>query len=375
MKSTKLALIANQAFSLVNFRGPLIADLVARDVAVFAFAPDFDDDIREQVRALGATPVDYTLARTGMNPARDIVDAARLARRLRDLRPDVCMAYAVKPSIYGSLAARVVGVPRCYPLVNGLGYAFLDDGSRHPRKLLARFVARRLYRLAFAHTKRIFMQNQQDLDDFVRWGIARPEKLLRVFGTGVDLDAWSFTPPVTAPVTFMLTARLLGEKGVREYVEAARHLKRKAPETRFVLLGGFDTNPGAIEESEVRRWVDEGLVEWPGHVPVKPWLDQASVFVLPSYYREGIPRSIQEALATGRPVITTDLPGCRDTVEDGRNGFLVPARDAVALADAMQRFIDQPELIGRMGVESRKLAEDRFDVHRINRIMIEAMGL
>ena len=125
----------------------------------------------------------------------------------------------------------------------------------------------------------------------------------------------------------------------------------------------------------MRRWVDEGLVEWPGHVPVKPWLDQASVFVLPSYYREGIPRSIQEALATGRPVITTDLPGCRDTVEDGRNGFLVPARDAVALADAMQRFIDQPELIGRMGVESRKLAEDRFDVHRINRIMIEAMGL
>jgi glycosyltransferase involved in cell wall biosynthesis len=173
----------------------------------------------------------------------------------------------------------------------------------------------------------------------------------------------------------MLMARLLREKGIYEYVEAARAVRQQHPHARFLLLGGTDPNPGALTREEVAAWVAEGVVEWLGHVDnVRPWIASTSVYVLPSY-REGKPRSTQEAMAMSRPVITTDAPGCRDTVIEGVNGFLVPVRDSAALADAMMRFIDQPELIPRMGRESRRIAEERFDVHRINRVMLVEMGI
>ena len=181
------------------------------------------------------------------------------------------------------------------------------------------------------------------------------------------------TPGVSPPITFLLAARLLREKGIVEYAEAARIVKSKYPDTRFILLGSVDPNPGSLNAEEVSKWVTERLLEWPGHVPVKSWMTQASVYVLPSY-REGVPRSTQEAMAMGRAVITTDAPGCRETVVDGLNGFLVPVRDSVALAEAMMRFIKQPALIETMGKASRMLAEERFDVHKVNAIMLATMG-
>jgi Glycosyltransferase len=182
--------------------------------------------------------------------------------------------------------------------------------------------------------------------------------------------------PVTRPVTFLLAARLLREKGIVEYAEAARLVRSRHADARFILLGGLDTNPGGLRRDEIDAWVSEGVLEWPGHVPdVRPWLARASVYVLPSYYREGVPRSTQEAMAMARPVITTDAPGCRETVIDGRNGFLVPPRDPMSLAEAMERFVLDPELIVSMGEESRRIAEERFDVKRINRRMMEAMDL
>lgn len=156
---------------------------------------------------------------------------------------------------------------------------------------------------------------------------------------------------------------------------AARRVKARHPMTRFILLGGLDPNPGGLSSDEVESWVKEGVIEWPGHVAVKPWLAEASVYVLPSYYREGVPRSTQEAMAMGRPVITTDAPGCRDTVIEGKNGFLVPKRDVDALVVAMERFIDNPELIEVMGQSSRRLAEERFDAHKINLRLMELMGI
>src|SRR5690606_6595831 len=155
-----------------------------------------------------------------------------------------------------------------------------------------------------------------------------------------DLRAWQPVPPVTEPMCFLLVARLLREKGIVEYATAARSLKAAYPRARFVLLGGLDSNPGGLRRAQVQAWVDEGVLEWPGYVPVRPWLAQASVFVLPSS-REGVPLSTQEAMAMGRPVITTDVPGCRQTVRDGVNGYLVPPRDADALAEAMRRFLDE----------------------------------
>jgi glycosyltransferase involved in cell wall biosynthesis len=340
---------------------------------VSALAPDFDDDTRSELRAIGVTPIDISLSRTGMNPLRDIHDIFGLNAQMRRLKPDVLLTIAIKPAVYGILAAAMAQVPRRFALIAGLGFAFAEGGS--PRVRVVRATARQLCRIAMRKADAVFVQNPDDAGELVAQGIVAREKIVRVNGTGVDLTDWPLMDLPDLPVTFALTARLLAEKGVREYIAAARRVKAKHPEVRFLLIGWIDTNPSAVSEAEVESWVAEGLVEWPGYVDVRPWLAQTSVFVLPSYYREGIPRSTQEALAAGRPVITTDAPGCRETVIAGENGFLVPPRDVEALTKAMLYFVENPQQITVMGRSSRRLAEERFDVRAINQKMLSAMGL
>lgn len=376
MPPIRLALICSQAFSLGNFRGPLIRDLVDAGVEVYALAPDYDQDQRAVVRALGAVPVDFSLSRTGMNPLRDGLDMVRLAMVLRRLRLDMSFCYFIKPVIYGTLAAWLAGVPRRFALIAGLGFVFTPSGAQLSwKRRVLRNGVEGLYRLALRRVERVIFQNENDLAEFVEGGLVSRPQAVCVRGTGVDLTEWTSAPPVIEPVTFLLAARLLREKGIVEYAEAARRVKAKYPTARFVLLGGLDPNPGGLGRAQVESWVTEGLLEWPGHVEVKPWLAQASVYVLPSYYREGVPRSTQEALAMGRPVITTDAPGCRETVVDGENGFLVPVRDVEALAERMLWFVEHPEAIGPMGVQSRRLAEERFDVRQINRRLMALLGV
>lgn len=372
-----LALISSFAFSIANFRGPLVEAMVAAGVRVYALAPDYDESTREAVRRLGAEPIDISLDRTGMRPVRDAIDWIRLTRLLRRLKPDATLSYFIKPVIYGSLAAKMAGVPNRYALVAGLGYAFTPDGSRETlkRKVL-RSVASTLYAIAFRACRRVFFQNGDDIAELTGVGVIQPTKAFLLHGTGVDLERLSPAPHVEHPMTFLLMARLLREKGICEYAEAARTVLKTHPTARFLLLGGLDSNPGGLSRDEVAGWVAEGIIEWHGHVDdVRPWIAQSSVYVLPSYYREGKPRSTQEAMAMARPVITTDAPGCRDTVVEGVNGFLVPVRNSTALAEAMRRFVDDPALISRMGRESRGIAEERFDVHKINRIMLNEIGI
>lgn len=372
----KIALIGSQAFALWNFRGPLIQEMVERNLEVYALAPDYDDETREKVRKLGAKPIQYRLSRTGLNPFRDALDFLGLIATLRRIRPDVTFSYTIKPVIYGTLAAWVVGVPRRFAMIEGLGYAFTAPGEQEElKRRVVRTIAQFLYKLALRRATKVFFLNPDDLNEFVQKRLVHSEKAFLLGPIGVDLRAFTPAPPVSEPITFLLAARLLREKGVVEFVEAARRIKVRYPCTRFILLGGLDTNPGAISGKEVEGWVKGGLIEWLGHVAdVRPYLAQASVFVLPSY-REGVPRSIQEAMAMARPIITTDAPGCRETVIPGVNGFLVPVRNVDALVSAMERFINEPELIERMGKESRRIAEERFDVHKINRVLLEAMGL
>jgi len=373
----KIAIIGSQAFALWNFRGPLIQEMVERNLEVYALAPDYDNETREKVRKLGAKPVQYRLSRTGLNPFRDALNFLGLTLTLRRIRPDVTFSYTIKPVIYGTLAAWIVGVPRRFAMIEGLGYAFTAPGEREEMKRrVVRTIAQFLYKLALRRATKVFFLNPDDLNEFVQKRLVFIRRRVFLLGPiGVDLRAFTPAPPVSEPITFLLAARLLREKGVLEFVEAARRIKAKYSNTRFIVLGGLDTNPGAISGKEVEGWVKEGLIEWPGHVAdVRPYLAQASVFVLPSY-REGVPRSIQEAMAMARPIITTDAPGCRETVIQGVNGFLVPVRNVDALVSAMERFINEPELIERMGKESRRIAEERFDVHQINQILLEAMGL
>jgi glycosyltransferase involved in cell wall biosynthesis len=368
------AIISNQAFSLVNFRGPLILDLVSMGVTVFALAPDYDDVMREKVKALGARPMNCHFSRTGMNPFRDGLDTLKLAALLLRLKPDVTLGYFIKPVIFGTLAAWLAGVPQRVALIEGLGYVFTASGDCEPfRRKVLRSLVSQLYRFALKRAHKVIFLNSDDISDFVGASLVQEFKVIKLGGIGVDLEDWSLTRPVTQTVTFLLAARLLREKGIVEFAEAARLVKAHHPEVRFVLLGGLDPNPGGLGQIEVQAWVTEGLLEWPGHVAVKPWLAQTSVYVLPSYYREGVPRSSQEAMAMGRAVITTEAPGCRETVVDGVNGFLVPVRDVAALAKAMLRFVETPALIETMGHESRRLAEDRFDVRKINACLITVL--
>lgn len=371
----KIAVISNGAQSLLNFRGPLLAELVRRGHQVLAFAPDHDDASREALGKLGCTAVDYRMSRAGANPLREFGVILELRRLLAQHRPDLCFSYFIKPVIYGTLAARLAGVPRRFGLIAGLGFAFTEDSDQSRRRRLMQYAIARLARLASRRITLLMFQNSDDMSEFVDRRIVRRHKAELTGATGVDLDEWPQLPFPPGPVTFLLAARLLQDKGIRDYVAAARLLRRQHPDTRFLLLGGLDDNPAAIARQEVEGWVAEGLIEWPGHTAVKPWLAQSHVYVLPSYYREGVPRSTQEAMAFGRPVITTDAPGCRETVDEGVNGYLVPPRDPAALAEAMRRFVDSPDLIPALGRESRRLAEARFDVHRQNARLLGLMGL
>lgn len=373
-KNPSLVLVAPYADSVMRFRGSLISELVARGCKVVVLAPDFTPKIRDVVKLLGAIPEDYRLARTGVNPLHDLLTLWDLVRFFRSFRPEIVLAYQPKPNIYGTLAAWLAGVPGRYALVEGLGFAF-TQGEENLKRIMLRTVLRVLYKISLSRAVKVFFLNQDDFGDFQRMGLVRPRKGILLGGIGVDLEEWPPASPHLTPPTFTLIARLLREKGVLEFVEAARLIKARHSEVRFLLIGPLDTNPGAIQEADVRRWVEEGLVEWvPWADDVRPYLRRTSVYVLPSY-REGVPRSTQEALAMARPIITTDAPGCKETVVQGKNGFLVPIRDAKALAEAMEEFIREPGLIERMGRESRRIAEDRFDARKFNAKLMEHIGI
>lgn len=360
-----------------NFRGPLIRALRARGIEVCALAPDYDAGSREAVAALGAQPVDYALERAGRRAVRDAFHLMGLARLLRRLRPDATLSYFIKPVIYGSLAATAAGVPRRFSMIEGLGYVFAHGPERDGlgRRLLRAAVSR-VYRIALMLNDKVFFLNPDDLAEFQAAGLVQPSHAVLLDGIGVDLEHYAYAPPQTSPVTFLLAARLLAEKGVREYAAAARQVRARYPDARFLLAGAVDVNPSSLRREEIEAWVAEGVLQWTGHVAdIRELMRQTSVFVLPSYYREGLPRSTQEAMAMGRPIITTDTSGCRQTVEPGRNGYLVPVRDPAALAAAMLRFVEQPQSIGPMGRESRRIAEQRFDVHKANAAILRAMGL
>ncbi|MGY6710624.1 MAG: glycosyltransferase family 4 protein [Rhizobiaceae bacterium] len=368
-----VAIIGSEASYLVNFRGRLIADLHARGIKVFALAPGLDAKTRRQIAALGGEPRDIAMARTGNNPLQDARTVLSIHRELRRVRPDAVLSYTIKPVIYGTFAAWLAGVPRRFSMVEGLGSVFIDAVGTNWRRRVVRSILLRLYARAFALSEKVVFLNPDDEAFFRSHGVDRLSSM-QLQGIGVDLEEWQPHPPVIEPMTFTYVGRMIADKGVVEFVEAARRVRMRHPQARFVLVGGLDSNPSAIAEGRLRQWAAEGVVEWPGHVPVAPWLAQTSVFVLPSY-REGYPRSTQEAMAMARPVLTTDVPGCRETVMDGLNGMLVPPRDPAALADAMERFIAQPELIGRMGAQSRRLAEKTFNVKAVNARLMAMMGV
>jgi len=371
----KFLLIAGLPDSLLNFRGPLLRALMAERLQVHVAAPDLpaDSAIRIELQELGAKVHEIALKRTGVNPLADVSTVYHMWRLMRRIKPDYLLGYTIKPVIYGNIAAWLAGVPRRFALITGLGYAFMGDaGNRSWLKKIVQV----LYRTALGRVHKVFFQNSDDELLFHALGIIKSldRKTVVVNGSGIDVGSFTVSP-LPQIKQFLLIARLLGDKGVREYVEAATIVRQQYPDVRFGLVGWIDENPNAISEIELQHWIEAGDVQFYGRLAdVKPAIAQSSIYVLPSY-REGTPRTVLEAMAMGRPIITTDAPGCRETVVDGDNGFLVPVKAIDELAFAMLKFVESPELIARMGRRSRQIVEEKYDVNKVNEHMLKEMGI
>ena len=368
----KILLLGSYAGSLINFRGPLIAAMIERGHEVFAAAPDIDSDVAAKLVALGATPVPVELGRTSRNPVATWRSGRQLRAVVKRIAPDVMIAYTIKPVVLGAVAARAAGVPFFAAMITGMGYAFL--GGLNPKRLAIRLVAMLMYRRALAASQLVIFQNEDDRRDFSRMRLLPAAKpTLIVNGSGVDLDHYA-PEPLPAEPCFLMIARYLRDKGIREYGAAAARLKSEFPQVRTRLAGWLDEGPDSIGRAELDSMVAGGIEDLGRLADVRPAMADASVYVLPSY-REGTPRTVLEAMAMGRAVITTDAPGCRGTVVDGETGLLVPVADPDALHEAMRRFVVEPGLAQRMGEASLRLVREKFDVHKVNAEILEATGL
>lgn len=375
-KQKRVVVVASLTWSLVCFRLDLLKAMVAAGHEVTALAPDDDPGAVATLNGIGVRFERIPMARTGTNPLADIRTLVALYRCMRRLAPDIMLAYTMKPIIYGSLAARLAGVRQRFAMFTGFGFLF-GEGLQGFRTTVIRKLSIWLHRASLVGTTAAFVYNDADAAEIERHAMLSPHTpLVMLPGSGVDLKRFASSKPRSGPPVFLLVARLLRNKGIAEFAAAARLLKREFPDARFQILGPFDPSPLVIAKAELDAWVKEGIVEYLGETrDVAPFLAASTVFVLPSYYREGIPRSALEALAAGRAIVTTDAPGCRETVLDGENGFRVPPRNVDALAKAMRAFLEDRTLAARMGLNSRKLAETRFDVHRVNRTLLETLGL
>lgn len=359
-----------------NVRRELLEAIARRGHTITVIAPEPENVMSGPLAECGARYRRWDVERTGIDPIADLRSARALFRILRDEAPDVVLIYQIKAVLLGPAMAKLARVPHVVTLVNGLGAVFDDRGFGLTWKAK---LARQLYGLALRAVDTIVFQNHDDPALLRELRLLSTNANWRVVpGTGVDLskfrpkDASDHTP------TFTLISRLLVSKGIHELVEAARMVRLTYPQARFWIVGPLEneTHPDAIRRAEIDQWVAEGLIEYTGFTDdVRPVLAATTCFVLPSYYREGVPRTNLEALAMGLPIVTTDWVGCRDTVEDGVNGFLVPIKDARALADRIERYLAQPELAVRHGGASRALAERKFSIDRVNELMLEALQL
>ena len=366
-QSPHVVVVGNQADTMLRFRGTLLTHLIARGAKVTVLCPAGTPAERNAIRDLGVDHVIVErMSRSSLNPLHDLRLLVELARIMRERAPGHVMSYFLKPAVYGTLAAWWAGVPRRIAMIEGLGFAFSGEAGRASRRRrLARAFVTSLLRLALRKAHKVIVLNRDDaalLRD--RCGVPAT-RIAQIDGIGVDMEEFAQQPPAGPPATFCLAARLIREKGVADFVEAARAIKQDAPDTEFILLGDVDGSPNSISRHEVEQWVAAGLVSWPGKVEdVRPYYARSSAFVLPSFYGEGLPRSIMEAMAMGRAVVTTTAPGCRDSVTDGVSGIIIPPNDVQALTAALRRFLEDPLLAARLGDAAASEARQRYDHRR-----------
>lgn len=367
--SRRLMFVVNNPAFFMSHRVPVA--LAAQQAGYDVHVATMDGPAVADIQALGMTHHAIPMTRSGKHPLQELGTLLALLRLFRRVRPDVVHLVTIKPVLYGGIAARLARVPGMVAAISGLGFVFLSNSLK---MRLVRAVVARLYRLALGHpNSRVIFQNANDRDLLKSLGAVRDEQVVMIRGAGVDLDAYRASPePPSPPVVVTMVARLLRDKGVREFVEAATILCARGVPVVMQLVGGLDAgNPASATQQEVDAWQRDGAVQALGERSDIAELYAAShVAVLPSY-REGLPKSLIEAAACGRAVVTTDVPGCRDAIEPGQTGLLVPVRDAQALADAIARLAEDAALRQALGAAGRALAEREFDIGRVARIHVE----
>ena len=374
----KFVLIASHAESVINFRRNLINDLQCNSMDVHVLIPRLssidNDAIRKKIEAIGVTIHEVHLNRTGLKLILDFIAFMHIVITLWKIKPDYILSYTIKPVIYGTLAAKMVGIKHRFALITGLGSVFNEGKSKGGRFLL--FIVKCMYKVSLLSAEKVFFQNPDDMELFRKCKIASTLQSCVINGSGVDLDYYKFSNP-PSKISFLLLARLLNSKGVRIYFEAAQAIKSIYPDIEFSLAGEIDNlNNDSISRDELDSWIKGKIINYYGQLPdVRTAIANCGIYVLPSFYREGVPRSILEAMSIGRAIITTNTPGCRETVVDGENGYLIAPQSVSKLVEAMMKFVNRPETIRTMGVKSRGVAKEKYDVHKVNKEMLRIMGI
>lgn len=370
----KFVIVANVPSSILIFRRELVKHLISLGFEVFCFANGFSEEDKNTIKNWGAIPKSHHLNVKGLNPISDLKATYDLYKTLKEIKPEFLLACFVKPVIFSSIAAFFAGIKHRIGMIEGLGNAFTEIKDNTKRKTqILKFIQILLYKCSLPLLNKLILLNDDDKKDLIDKYHIPIKDLCILGGIGVDLQQFSYcSPPPSTPITFLFVGRLVSTKGIFEFVDAAKEIKHDFPHVSFRVAGDFDeNNPFSIGQQALKQSIQDNTIEHIGYVQdIASEIQRCHVFVLPSY-REGVPRSTQEAMSIGRAVITTNVPGCNLTVKEGVNGFLIPHANAKALAEKMRFFINNPNMIEIMGRASRKLAEEHFDTHKINKKLLD----
>ncbi|MDC3411844.1 glycosyltransferase family 4 protein [Terrihalobacillus insolitus] len=367
----KIAVLSSHTSSLFWFRMDMMKDFIEKGHTVIALGSEPEAEWKKKFEEYNIDYRQLYVERNGMNPLKDLKTLRLLYTFMKKERPDKVFAYQAKTVVYGSIAARLNGVSEVYPLIAGLGSIFRGEGFKNK---IVKTIMKIQYWAACKCSKKVFFQNQDDKNEFIQNGLVKDKKAVIINGSGVDLEKFKPTQFPEEPALLYI-GRLIKDKGIMEYLEACKEIKDKHPKVRCLLVGPFDSNPSALKPDELKPYIANGVIEYFGEqTDVRPFISQCSTYVLPSYH-EGTPKTVLEAMAMGRSIITSDAPGCRETVIEGLNGYLVKVKDVKGLANKMEYLISDPMVCKNMGQASRKMAREKYDVKIVNQSIIKTMGL
>lgn len=367
----KIAVLSSHTPSLFWFRMDMMKSFLDLGNEVVAIGNEPESEWAERFEENNIRYIQAEIVRNSMNPVNELKTYRSLKKIIKKEKPDKLFTYQAKTIIYGGIAAHRLGIYEIYPLIAGLGSVFLGNSIV---LRMAKIVLKTEYKIALRKAKKVFFQNNDDADFYVKNRLVKEEKIVFIPGSGVNLERFHIQP-LPEKMAFLCISRLIRDKGVKEYLNAAVLVKKQYPNVRFLLVGPYDTNPSSLQPEELQQYIDSGVIEYFGEQEdVRPYLAQCSVYVLPSY-REGTPKTVLEAMASGRAIITTNAPGCKETVDEGVNGLLVPIKDEKAIAQKMEDLIEHPELLKKMGMAGRDIAEAKFDVRKVNSIICHTMSL